>query len=245
MNFIEQYKAALMTFLATGIVVFSLFSIHITKKSEFIAESYYDLTPEPEEKNEEFIEELKERIAATDKAFNEDQEFKEIMKNFKTVSSNDYERTMKSIEDSKSEDEDNNEQTTESYNESSTHSYGVKKTELESFNKLNETLKKRSSTEQAEAHSKFKSTLSYSLVGRTLLRFKTPRYLCEQGGKIVVTIAVNSSGNVTDAYINGASTSKNQCLTNQAINYAKTVQFDNSNTAEQLGSITFYFKGKG
>ncbi|NNL82440.1 MAG: hypothetical protein HKP28_03560, partial [Winogradskyella sp.] len=100
-------------------------------------------------------------------------------------------------------------------------------------------------TEQAEAHSKFKSTLSYSLVGRTLLRFKTPRYLCEQGGKIVVTIAVNSSGNVTDAYINGASTSKNQCLTNQAINYAKTVQFDNSNTAEQLGSITFYFKGKG
>lgn len=244
MKFIEQHKAVIITTLLSGIVVFSLFSIHITKKSEFIAESYYDLTPEPDEEDEEFIEALKERIAATDKAFNEDQEFKEIMKNFKTVSSNDYEKTMKSIEDSKPETDDTDEHSTESYSESSMNTYGVKKTELESFNKLNETLKKRTDSNQAEVHSKYKSTLSYSLVGRTLLRYKTPRYLCEEGGKIVVTIAVDANGDVTDAYINGASTSKNQCLTDQAINYAKTVQFNSSSNLEQLGSITFYFKGK-
>ncbi|EPR73229.1 hypothetical protein ADIWIN_1660 [Winogradskyella psychrotolerans RS-3] len=59
-----------------------------------------------------------------------------------------------------------------------------------------------------------------------------------------MSIRVNGAGDVIDAYINGASNSDNQCLINHAISYAETVQFDASDKKEQLGTITFLFKGK-
>jgi TonB family protein len=88
------------------------------------------------------------------------------------------------------------------------------------------------------------STLTYSLKGRTLLDYDTPRYLCEYSGKIVVNITVNGQGRVTNAYINSSSTSTNECLIDAALNYVKIVEFDDSATPSQLGSITFQFKGK-
>jgi len=243
LNLIEQHKALIITFLLAGIVVLGLFSIHIKQQSRLITESYYLLEPEEEKTEEELkkIEELEK--FSTDKAFNEDQEFKEMMRNFKTVSSNDFERTQKARENAKAEFVQEEEALNATHTNDKT--YALKSEETDSYKKLQNELNKRiENKKQADKHSKAKSSLTYSLVGRTLTYYETPRYLCEYGGKIVVTIRVNADGNVFDAYINGASNSDNQCLTDHAIAYAKSVQFNTSSQTDQLGTITFSFKGK-
>jgi hypothetical protein len=244
LRLLEQHKAFIITFLLTGIVVFALFSVHLTKKSGFVSESLFEIEPKTEEELKEELAQLKDLNApSTNKAFNEDQEFKEIMKNFKMVSSNDFEKTTKAIEDIKESDVEEELTTNSSY--TANNSYALKKDETESYNKLKEKLKKRTDNKDiAEEHAKGNSTLTYSLKDRTLLSYNTPRYLCERNGKIVVTIRVNSKGDVFEASINGSSNSENQCLIDHAIDYAKSVRFNASEQNNQIGTITFQFKGK-
>ena len=243
MNFIEQHKAAIITFLIAGIVVFGMFSIQIKQYHDLITESYYLMEPEPE-KTEEELQELKDlNVKATNKAFNEDQEYKEMMRNFKTVSANDFERTTKAIEEAKTSEVQEETSLNKTY--AKNNAYALNSEETESYKKLQEELKQRlNNKKQAAEHAKTKSTLTYSLKGRILTHPKIPRYLCESGGKIVVNIRVNGAGDVFDAYINGSSNSSNQCLIDHAISYAKLVQFDTSDRKDQLGTITFLFKGK-
>lgn len=245
MKLIEQYKAAIITFLIAGTLVLGMFSIHIKQHQLLITESYYELEPKD---NTEAPEELKNiedpNVASTDKAFNEDQEYKEMMRNFRTVSSDDFERTTKAIEEETITSESNKptdfNKTYVDYKD-----YAINTKESKSYKSLQDELKKRQkNTKQADEHAKSKSTLTYSLKGRTLSHYTTPRYLCEQGGKIVVNIRVNEVGDVFDAYINGSSNSNNQCLIDHAIEYAKNVQFDSSDRDDQLGTITFLFKSK-
>ncbi|SDG87243.1 hypothetical protein [Winogradskyella thalassocola] len=221
-----------------------MFSIQLKRHQDLISESYYLMEPEPEMKKEDVQDIEAINGKSTNKAFNEDQEFKEMMRNFKTVSANDFERTTKAMEEAKaSEDVQEETSVTKSYAGSNT--YALNSEDTESYKKLQEELKQRlNNKKQADEHAKTKSTLTYSLKGRTLTYYKIPRYLCESGGKIVVSIRVNDAGDVIDAYINGASNSDNQCLINHAIAYAETVQFDASDKKEQLGTITFLFKGK-
>jgi len=243
LNFIDQHKALIITFLITGIVVFGLFSIQLKQQGKLITESFYLLEPEPEITEEELqkFEDLTGRT--TNKAFNEDQEYKDMMRNFKTVSANDFERTTKALEEAKASEVQEETSLNKSY--ANSNAYAVKSEETKSYKKLQDELNKRlENKKQADEHAKAKSTLTYSLKGRTLTFYKTPRYLCEYGGKIVVTINVNGSGDVYDAYINGSSNSNNQCLINHAIEYAKSVQFNTSERTDQLGTITFLFKGK-
>ncbi|SHG95313.1 TonB family protein [Winogradskyella jejuensis] len=240
MQNIDKYKAGLITFLLTGIVVFSLFSFHLTKTPKLIAETIYEVEAKTEEEiqqEEEQIEDLKS--PTTNKAFNEDEEFKKLMKNFKTVSSDDFEKTTKALEESNSEKEVETE-TNSSFEANK--AYALKQKETESYKKLQDLLNKKQNG--IAEHASGGSTLTYSLKDRRLLNYNTPRYLCERSGKIVVNIKVNGQGQVTEAYINGASNSGNECLTEHALEYAKSVRFNNSNRTDQLGSITFYFKGK-
>lgn len=243
MNLIDQHKALIITFLIAGIVVFGLFSIQLKQQGKLITESYYLLEPEPEK----FIEELQQiedlTGPSTNKAFNEDQEYKDMMRNFKTVSSNDFERTTKALEEAKASEVQEETSIDKSYENSN--AYALKSEESTSYKKVQDELNKRlENKKQADEHAKTKSTLTYSLKGRTLAYYKTPRYLCEYGGKIVVTVKVNGSGNVYDADVNGSSNSNNQCLTDHALEYAKSVQFDTSERSNQIGTITFLFKGK-
>jgi hypothetical protein len=243
LNLIEKHKALLITFLLTGIVVFGLFSIQLKSHHELITESFYELQPEPDTTKEELqqIEDLK--AASTNKAFNEDQEYKDIMRNFKTVNANDFERTTKALKEAKASEAQEETRINKSYTNSN--AYALKSEETQSYKDLQNELNKRlENKKQADEHSKTKSTLTYSLKGRTLSYYKIPRYLCESGGKIVVSIRVNDTGDVFDAYINGASNSYNQCLIDHAIEYAKSVQFNTSERKDQLGTITFLFKGK-
>ena len=245
MDFTEKHKAAIITFLITGIVVFSMFSFHITKQNELIAETYYEVEPPtPEElKQLEKLEALEKALKTTNQAASEDEQFKEMMKNFKSMNANDFENTTKELEKEAFKEENDVVTAESSYNTSS--GYSVNQEELNKYRKAKDVLAMRSPEKRAEdSKSNAVSTLTYSLKGRTLLDYDTPRYLCEYSGKIVVNITVNGDGRVTNAYINSSSTSTNECLIDAALNYVKIVQFDDSATPSQLGSITFHFKGK-
>jgi hypothetical protein len=243
LKFIEQYKAGIITFLITGTIVLAMFSLQLKQKGKLITESYYEVLPEPEitEKEKELLDDLNGK--STNKAFNEDQEYKDMMRNFKTISANDFERTTKALEEAKTSEVLEETSITQSY--ANGNAYALNSEETESYKKLQEELNKRLENKKiADEHAKTKSTLTYSLVGRTMQDYDIPRYLCERGGKIVVNIVVNGKGIVTDASVNGSSNSSNQCLINRAIEYAKEVQFDSSSKTKQIGTITFLFRGK-
>jgi TonB family protein len=243
LNLIEQHKALIITFLISGIVLFGMFSIQLKQQDKLITESYFLLEPEPLKTKEELKELEDLKAETTNKAFNEDQEYKEMMRNFKTVSANDFERTTKALAEAKQNDLQEETSINKSYTNSD--AYALNSEETQSYKKLQDELNKRlENKKQADEHAKTKSTLTYSLKARTLGYYKIPRYLCEIGGKIVISIRVNETGNVTDATINGSSNSSNQCLIDHAIDYAKSVQFDSSQRKHQLGTITFLFKGK-
>jgi TonB family protein len=242
---IDKHKAGIITFLITGIVVFGMFSFHIKKQSDLIAESYYEIEPPtPEELKElEELEALEKALKTTNQASSEDEEFKEMMKNFKSMNANDFENTTKKLEEEAFSEENDVVTGESSYNTSS--GYSVNQEELEKFRKAKDVLAMRSPEKKDEdSKSNTRSTLTYSLKGRTLLDYDTPRYLCEYSGKIVITVTVNGEGRVLNAALNSSSTSSNECLIDAALDYAKIVQFDPSTTTSQLGTITFHFKGK-
>ncbi|WP_147376094.1 TonB family protein [Ichthyenterobacterium magnum] len=243
MNFIKQHKALILTILITGIIVFGMFSFHITKQNKLIAESYYEIEPQTVEelKKLEELKALEESLSKTNQAFNEDKAFKDMMKNFKSVNANDFEKTTKALEEKAEQDVEDVVTSSPSYNNSK--DYAINNDERSSFKKANDILALRSSEKRKES-TNANSTLTYSLKDRDIINYDTPRYLCEESGKIVVNITVNASGEVTNSYINTSSTTNNECLTEHALEYAKAVLFNSASNASQLGSITFYFKGK-
>ena len=242
----NTYKALIATTLVSTLVLYLGFAVHIKKKSELVAETFYEVEPETieEEKKEELEEILKSldnlmSKPATNQAFNEtrdyqdeaqsDQEFEEQMEAIKN-------RT--SIEELKASQENN--YLTASNNSSN-------KNNSSAFGNINDIVNKRLES-QKEANSggaNKNSSVSYSLVDRMHTFLPTPIYLCEAGGKIVVNIKVDHEGNVIDAYINGSSSSENGCLIDHALEYAKASKFNRDpKKASQLGTITFLFQGK-
>jgi len=93
--------------------------------------------------------------------------------------------------------------------------------------------------------SKRRTSVSYSLVNRNNFRLPPPIYTCIEGGKVVVNIEVDSSGNVIDADFNSRSSgTSNGCLVDNAIEYALKAKFSSDSKASQKGTITYLFQGK-
>ena len=146
MNFIEQHKALIITILISGIVILVLFSAQIKLKGKLLTESYYLLEPEPElNKIEEELQKLEElNSESTNKAFNEDQEYKEMMRNFKSISANDFERTTKAIEEAKANTvTDSQEESQVNKSFANNGEYALNTNETESYKKLQEELQQR------------------------------------------------------------------------------------------------------
>ncbi|MFK2818772.1 hypothetical protein U0L90_01490 [Flavobacteriaceae sp. LMIT009] len=242
----NTYKALIATTLVSTFVLYLGFTVHIKKKSELVAETFYEVEPETvEEEEKEELEDILKSLdnlmskPATNQAFNEtnnyeneaqnDREFEEQMEAIKN-------RT--SIEELKASQENN-------YLTASKSSSN--KNNSSAFGNINDIVNKRLES-QKEANSggvNKNSSVSYSLVDRMHTFLPTPIYLCETGGKIVVNIKVNHEGNVIDAYINGSSSSENGCLIDHALEYAKASKFNRDpKKASQLGTITFLFQGK-
>lgn len=226
------YKALIITTFLSTVVVFLTFTIHIKKKSELVAETFFEMdTEELFEEEKEELEELEELLKSfdnitTNKAFNENQKLEEL-------EDAEFEKRLEEIRNRKDAEEYKQEKK-ESEKESNPD-------ENPAFKDINDIINKQKNRDNSNKN----SSLSYSLVDRTHTFLPTPIYLCEYGGKIVVNITVNSDGNVTDAYVNNASASSNGCLIDHALEYAKASIFNTDTTKpSQLGSITFYFKGK-
>ena len=90
------------------------------------------------------------------------------------------------------------------------------------------------------------STVSYKLVERTALYLPNPVYTCDGYGKITIDIEVTETGRVKKAtYNKRESTTKNECLIDNAIAYAKSARFTTSSrNISQEGTITYNFPGQ-
>ncbi len=242
----NTYKALIATSLVLTVVVYLGFTIHIKKKSELVAETYYEVEPETlvEDEQEDLEEILKSldnlmSTPATNKAFNETRDYEN-----EEVSDQEFEEQMEAIK---------NRTSIEELRASQENSYltaakgGANQDNSSEFGNINDIVNKRLET-QKEASSgavNKNSSVSYSLVDRMHTFLPTPIYLCESGGKIIVNITVNHEGNVTDAYINSSSSSENGCLIDHALEYAKASKFNRDpKKASQIGTITFLFQGK-
>ncbi len=240
MRLTDQHKALLITLLITGTVILFVFNLHLKQQSEQIAESYYEMEPEEELTEEEIkvleaLEQLQGSKAETNQAFNETDNSKHFAQAYKTIAPpEDY--VPKTNTNTDTGDSDNTNALGEHFSEDK----AIKQEELSAFNKVSDLLKQQKS----EGVNK-KSTMSYSLKDRTHNFMPTPIYLCEEGGKIVVNITVNSQGTVTETSINGSSTSDNQCLKEHALEYAREATFsEDASKPSQVGTITFNFIGK-
>ena len=88
----------IITALISGTLVLAMFAIGIKKHSEVIAESFYELPPPLTPEEQKILEELamKESSAIeTNKAYNSTNAFKETMRNFKSINSNDFDKNSK------------------------------------------------------------------------------------------------------------------------------------------------------
>ncbi len=252
MNFIEKHKALLITSLISGTLVLAMFGLNIKKKTVFISESYYELEPQTVEELEKLkrlkaLDENENSNPKTNQAFNEDEAFKEMMRNFKTVSHNDIKEVSKNanepIEDTSETPKDL--LTSNTSNHPSSKNYALKETERNTYSKANDVLAMHSTKKDDEkSNSNSNSSVTFSLSNRSKIKLPPPVYLCNQNGKIVVNITVNENGIVTDTYINSSSSTTNQCLIDHALEYAKNAQFSTANRKSQIGSITYYFQGK-
>ncbi|MCK5402314.1 MAG: energy transducer TonB [Flavobacteriaceae bacterium] len=231
----NTYRALIITTFLSIIVVLLGFTIHIKKKSELVAETYFEM--DAEEFFEEDEEELEEIIKSldnltTNEAYNETKKYEEL-------EDAEFEKRLEEIRNRNKVEE------TEESNKPETEKTPTPG-ENPAFNDINDIINKRSDKKRKDNNIANKnSSISYSLVDRTHTFLPTPVYLCEYGGKIVVNITVNNNGEVIDAYVNSSSASSNGCLIDHALEYAKSSRFNIDNTKpSQLGTITFYFKGK-
>ena len=237
MHLTDQHKALLITFLLSGTVVLSVFNLSLRKQSARVAESYYMLEPEEELTEEEIkileaLERLNASKAETNQAFNESQQSKQFAQAYKPIAPpEDYvPKTTGYVDGPNTAAKHYEETEVEKINDD----------DISKFSKVNQLLK-----QQQDEGNNAKSTISFSLKGRSKVYIPIPVYLCEVDGKIVINITVNAEGNVTDTYVNSSSNSSNQCLIEHALEYARESMFSpDPSTPSQIGSITFYFIGK-
>lgn len=239
MNLSNQHKALLLTVLLSGTVVLSVFNFSLKKNNKNIAESFYEIEPEKELTEEELkvleaLESARSTKAETNKAYNETKNNTHFAQAYKTIAPpEDYTPQARDID---------NENAIQGFKSKyhDEHQAKIKNEDVSSFNKVNDVLKK-----QLEGGDNTKSTVSYSLRDRDAIYLPIPVYLCENSGKIVVNITVNSQGDVIDTYTNTSSTSSNACLIEHALQYAKEARFvSDFSKKSQIGSITFNFIGK-
>ncbi|NNF82886.1 MAG: hypothetical protein HKM99_09100, partial [Flavobacteriaceae bacterium] len=73
----DSNKALIITILLSATVVLMTFNVHLKKKNELIAETYFEILPDEEEEQEELADILKslDEVITTNKAFNETKQY--------------------------------------------------------------------------------------------------------------------------------------------------------------------------
>lgn len=241
MGFFDENKALIITILLFSVLLLLMYNIRLSNNNAEIQEMLVNLEQlrqeEPEEQEEENPAEQEETppptqsTVQTHQAFNQDRE--ETSENFQQRLDEIFERN--SAEQTASEEE---------RTESAEGDFNL------SQNRRNQAQKRsdgNNTSEETSAKSGTmrNSSIAFSLVGRSAYNIPNPIYTCDTSGKIVVNITVNAQGAVTSTSINkGSSTSTNECLVDNALEYAAGALFSRlDGRNEQKGTITYFFQG--
>jgi TonB family protein len=237
MDFFDRHKALIITLLFFAVLLLGLFNFNLANKNRKAREFLMDLDnlkieepvvekPEPEEATKKNTRET----AQTHRAFNENLEDRE----------ENFDQQLKEIFEKNSAL-----QTEASKNETSNSSGNFnfqdkKKEQVQEKSDGNKTSAVTSTKKGGIDH----SSISFSLLGRSAVDIPNPVYTCDRSGKIVVNISVNAEGRVTSTSVNkGSSSTTNECLTDQALEYAAQAVFSRlPGRNSQPGTITYNFK---
>ncbi|MDH7446038.1 hypothetical protein [Aquimarina sp. 2201CG14-23] len=234
MEFIEKHKALIITSLLMGIFVLGLYNINMINRkkeqSEILMEIPEELMEEltKEQEEEPQPEEDRQLIASkrTHNAFNEDFE-----------DHDDIEQRIKSLTESP--------EATEQTSDNNPMTEGQEAINEEIINEEVKEAKKDEKPISEEVNNRH-SSVTFTLKGREKKDIPNPIYTCNGSGKVVVKIEVNQNGYVTDAKIDKKkSSTRNECLFDNALDYAQDALFSSSDLKEQKGFITYYFNYGG
>lgn len=237
-NLSGQEKA----FLLTSIVLIFIMLVAIVTR---IQNSEKEILLAFEVPKEEFIdmeklleEELEnQQINATTTAFNQsDNNLIHSEETFKTLEELMQEQAEQNTENQTNTKESSSEETSEVPQENTTEKLPTPEPIIE---------KKQPMPSESNLVNK-NSFIKYELLGRkTIKDLPNPIYTCDASGMVVINIVVNDLGQVIEADFNAsASKTKNNCLINNALQYAKNALFSKSTQKKQIGTITYYFQPK-
>ncbi|MCM4159515.1 TonB family protein [Antarcticibacterium flavum] len=238
MDFFDRHKALIITLLIFGILILGLYNFNLSNSNKKAREFLVDLDNyrleeqvEKEPETEEVEQQPQTRPSRqTHRAFNEEQEAR----------NENFDRQLNEILERNSA---NREEASENENKSSTGDYNIANTPRE---KPQQRSDGNNTSDQTSTQSSGidNSSISFSLLGRTALHIPNPVYTCDRAGKVVVNITVNAQGRVTSTSLNkGSSTSSNECLTENALQYAAGAVFSQlPGRNSQPGTITYYFQ---
>ena len=237
MNLTRSQLAFLITFFSMGIVVLTLFNIHLGAGAE---EEYVIEMSLADEELEAMLEEVeKEQQAESDPikshmALNETAKPRygtpEPLKTLEELMAERQAEGTEPTDDMASEEFTNSLRQLAQMREEKKEFLGEKEAEKKEYTNY---LKDR------------RTSISYSLVDRNAYDLPPPIYTCIEGGKVVINIEVDKQGYVTDASFNANSSgTSNGCLVENAIAYALKARFSASQRALQKGTITYLFQSK-
>lgn len=235
MDFFDKHKALIITILFCSVVVLALHIFTLSQQQKQISEMIVDFDEfEPEEEEEPELEEEapeppQSTARKTHRAFDENQEARQ----------ENFERELEEIFEKNSAQ---SEETSEDESESKDGEYNIQKSSQkeQQASDGDETSQKIS----AQSGSLRNSSISFSLKGRSAINIPNPVYTCDRAGKVVINIRVDSNGRVLETSVNKASsTTTNQCLTENALQYAADAVFSQlPGRDNQPGTITYEFQ---
>jgi len=240
MNLNRKQLSFLITLFSMAIVILCLYNIHLGKEEkvdEYVVEMLLqDDIKDLEKQKEELQEKQKIDPVKSHVAFNEAmQPSQGNPEAFKTL-----EELMEEREAAADKNDDPTDLSDGEYTERVKE---LKKKRQQAEQLLGE--KEAQKQEFTNNLAKRRTSVFYSLTDRTNYRLPPPIYTCIEGGKVVVNIEVDNSGNVIDADFNSKnSDTSNGCLVENAVAYALKAKFSSHQRARQRGTITYIFQGK-
>lgn len=241
MNLTRPQLALMITAFSMGIVVLTLFNIHLnsTAEEEYVIEM--SLADDELEALLEEKEQLEEELAQADPIKSH------MALNETAKPSIGNPEPLKTLDQLLAERAANS----ESYSDQDPTDTGEYSSQLQELAKRREETKQllgeleAEKTEYTHYQKERRTSISFSLVDRNARELPPPIYTCIEGGKVVVNIEVDHLGYVLTADFNeSSSNTSNGCLVEMAIQYALRARFSKSDRAAQKGTITYLFQRK-
>lgn len=241
MNLTRPQLALLITSFSMGIVVLTLFNIHLnsTAEEEYVIEM--SLADDELEALLEEKEQLEEALSQADPIKSH------MALNETAKPSFGNPEPLKTLDQLLAERAANS----ETYSDENLTDTGEYSNQLQELAKRREETKQllgeleAEKTEYTHYQKEKRTSITYSLVDRNAYELPPPIYTCIEGGKVVINIEVDNLGYVLKADFNASSSgTSNGCLVEMAIQYALRARFSKSDRPSQKGTITYLFQRK-